>query len=116
MSLTVFCLCAEWCGTCRDFRASFDEVSAKRAADQCRWVDIEVHDELLAHLDIEIESLPTLIILDDDSEVRFAGPIAPFLEVAMRLCRSADEGVLLADPGDALVSRAPALVLALTGG
>lgn len=116
MSLTVLCLCAEWCGTCRHFQTSFDEVSARRAADNCRWVDIEVHDELLARLDIEIESLPTLIILDDDGEVRFAGPIAPFLDVAMRLCRTADEGVLLADPDDVLVSRAPALVSALTDG
>lgn len=116
MSLTVFCLCAEWCATCRDFRVPFDEMRARRAADRCRWLDIEVHDELLARLDIEIESLPTLIILDGDDTVCFAGPIAPFAEVALRLCRSADDGVLCADLQDALASRAAALALALAAG
>lgn len=113
MNLRILCLCAEWCGTCRDFRAEFDRVCATRTADRGRWVDIESHDALFVALGVEIESLPTLIILDAENEVRFAGPIRPSAEVALRLCRTADEGGLRADPQDALASQAVAIARAL---
>lgn len=113
MKLTILCLCAEWCETCRTFRAAFEQVRAARTADRCRWVDIEEQDALLVALDIDIESLPTLIVVDDQHGVRFAGPISPFAEIALRLCRTADEGGLWADPRHALASRAAAFASAL---
>lgn len=94
---------------------SFGQVSAGRAADTCHWVDAEVHEKLLIRLDIEIESLPMLMILDGDEEVCFAGPIAPSAEFALRLCRAAEEGGLRADLRDAFASRASGFVSALAG-
>lgn len=113
MSLTVLCLCAEWCRTCGDFRGVFDEVSRARGSDRFTWVDVETHDELLLRLDIEIETFPTLLILDVQRKVCFAGPVTPFAETVRRLCRSSDEGTIVDPPPSALVLRAQELVDAL---
>lgn len=89
MSLHLICLCAEWCGTCRDFRVLFDRHASSTDADCALWLDIETHEDLLDDLGIEVENFPTLVIARSDHSVCFAGPITPFAETLARLCRAA---------------------------
>lgn len=56
----VVCLCAEWCGVCREYRSGFEELAAQFPAAGFYWLDIEVHAEELG--DLEVENFPTLII------------------------------------------------------
>ena len=43
----VICLCAQWCGTCRDYRVGFDELAATFPDVRFSWLDIEEQaDEL----------------------------------------------------------------------
>ena len=90
--LLIACLCAQWCGTCRDYLAVFEALRADlgpRAA--CAWVDIEDDDEVLGHLDVE--NFPTLLIARGD-EVLFFGPITPQPQTLARLVQSAFAGGL----------------------
>ena len=56
----VICLCAEWCGTCREYRPVFTEVSKAFPEMSFRWLDIE--DEADAVSDLDVENFPTLLI------------------------------------------------------
>lgn len=61
-TLLVACLCAEWCGTCRDYRAAFDQL-ADAHPDACfAWIDIETHADRLD--DLDVENFPTILIED----------------------------------------------------
>jgi len=83
----VICLCADWCGTCRDYRAVFDQAAAAHPALAFRWLDIE--DEADALGDVDVETFPTLLI-GDARVVRFAGPVLPQAGHLARLLRSLD--------------------------
>jgi thiol-disulfide isomerase/thioredoxin len=87
--LLVACLCAEWCGTCRDYRAVFDE--ATRAFSDMRfvWVDIEDQADLVDPVDVE--DFPTLLIASPQG-VHFFGTLLPHRETLMRLLRAQAEG------------------------
>ena len=88
-SLLVLCLCAEWCGVCRDYRSSFARVHAAIAADypqaQFVWLDVEDEADLLHPLDVD--DFPTLLIAVDDAP-RFFGPLTPQPQTLERLVRS----------------------------
>lgn len=56
----VICLCAEWCGTCREYRRAFAAVSEEFPEMFFRWLDIEDEAEIVG--DLDIESFPTLLI------------------------------------------------------
>jgi len=71
----VVCLCAAWCGTCRDFQPGFEQAARAHPHAVFRWLDIE--DEADALGDAEIETFPTLVIGGADGAVRFAGPVPP---------------------------------------
>ena len=90
--LDVVCLCAEWCGTCRDYRQVFDELQAGAPGHHFRWIDIE--DEADALGDIDIETFPTLL-LAWRGVVLFAGPVLPRLGEAQRLLTVQVERVAL---------------------
>lgn len=70
----VMCLCAEWCGVCRDYRAGFETLSAQHAGASFHWVDIE--DEPDWPEALEIESFPTVMIQRGDT-VLYLGPTLP---------------------------------------
>jgi thiol-disulfide isomerase/thioredoxin len=73
-ALLVACLCAEWCGTCRDYRASFDAL-ANAHPDVCFvWIDIETHADQFDELDVE--NFPTILI-EDAHATRFFGTVLP---------------------------------------
>lgn len=70
----VICLCAAWCGTCREFQPGFEKTAQEHLDLIFRWVDIE--DEADALGDLDIETFPTLLI-GDAHGVKFAGPVLP---------------------------------------
>jgi thioredoxin reductase (NADPH) len=56
----VVALCAAWCDTCGEFRATFERIAAERPQMLFLWLDIEDDSELCG--DIDIENFPTLAI------------------------------------------------------
>jgi thiol-disulfide isomerase/thioredoxin len=84
-AVLVVCLCAEWCGVCRDYRDRFEQVKAKFPQARFLWIDVEDEADLLYPLDVE--DFPTLL-LAVESEPRFFGPITPQLETLERLIRA----------------------------
>jgi hypothetical protein len=77
----VVCLCAQWCGTCRDYRAVIDTLARQFPWARFVWLDIE--DEADVAGDYDVETFPTLL-LADAAGVRFLGPCCH-----RRLCWSA---------------------------
>lgn len=94
--LLVACLCAEWCGSCREYRSLFDQVAATFPESRFVWVDIE--DEAALVDPVEVENFPTLLIATADG-ARFCGPLMPHKETLLRLLRAQAEApsALLAD-------------------
>jgi len=114
--LLVACLCGEWCGSCRDYRATFAALEARFAADaDFAWIDIEDDSDALG--DPDIENFPTLLLADAGG-LRFLGPVTPHAATAERLVLSALAGELPTIDGDeaALAERARTLVGTREGG
>jgi thiol-disulfide isomerase/thioredoxin len=106
--LLVACLCAEWCGSCREYRTTFEALAARFAdAADFAWVDVE--DEADALGDVDVEDFPTLLIADAVGE-RFLGPVTPQPQTAERLIRGALAGELALGGDRALADRVRALV------
>jgi len=106
-TLHVLCLCAGWCGVCRDYRATFDNALASfgdRAV--FRWFDIEDDAALLDEVDVE--NFPTVLIARG-ARLLFFGPITPQPATLARLVQGALDGELTQLGGaasiDALVGR-----------
>ena len=91
LRLTVACLCADWCGTCRDYRADFERaVQGQTGADiEGVWIDIEDEAELVGAIDVE--NFPTLLIARGD-DVLFFGTVTPHLSTLTRLIQAAVAG------------------------
>jgi len=104
----VACLCAEWCDSCRDYRATFAALAAQfAAAADFAWIDIE--DDADALGDVDVENFPTLLIADAGGP-RFVGPVMPQAQAAERLIRGALAGELSVSGDAALAGRVRALV------
>lgn len=99
----VVCLCADWCGTCKEYRAGFEALAASHPEARFVWLDIEDMEDVAG--DLEIETFPSLLI-SDARHARFLGPLLPQLPVLARLLRSLQD----AGPVAAAVS-APAQAL-----
>ena len=56
----VVILCAAWCDTCTEFRATFERIAAARPDALFIWLDIEDDAEICG--DIDVENFPTLAI------------------------------------------------------
>ena len=102
--LVVACLCAQWCSSCREYRATFDEVAQRFPDARFLWIDIE--DDATLVDDIEVETFPTVLIAAG-VEPRFLGPVAPHAESLVALVR--------AHAGDAVRALPDAHVRALVG-
>ena len=85
-SLDIVCLCADWCGTCREYAQVFEALQQALPAHRYRWIDIE--DEADALGDLDVETFPTLVIGGRDGSVRFAGPVLPQPAQIARLLQS----------------------------
>jgi thioredoxin 1 len=67
--LVVVALCAAWCDTCNEFRASFERLAAARPHIVFVWLDIEDDSDVCG--DIEVENFPTLAIYRGDALLHF---------------------------------------------
>jgi len=85
----VVCLCADWCGTCRDYRPLFDELARSHPGVRFEWVDIEDESEIAG--DLDVETFPTLLIGRDRTAL-FLGPLLPQAPVLARLLASLRAG------------------------
>lgn len=59
-TLVVVALCAAWCDSCSEFRATFERISEARPGMLFVWLDIE--DDSAICGDIDVENFPTLAI------------------------------------------------------
>ena len=110
-SLWVLCLCAEWCGTCREYQPLFNQLAADMPQARFIWVDVEEHDDLLQ--DLDIENFPTLLIADAQQQARFAGTVLPHLETLQRMCKAALAGDLPLVTDEEWLSVVPGLLAAV---
>jgi thiol-disulfide isomerase/thioredoxin len=83
--LLVACLCAQWCGTCKEYEALFHSLQAEFLGATFRWIDVEDESELVDP--IEVENFPTLLIATG-GQARFFGTITPHIETLKRLIQS----------------------------
>ena len=81
-ALWVVCLCAEWCGTCRDYRPLLKEVARAHPELRFAWVDIEDHSEIAD--EFEVETFPTILVAGRDG-TRFLGPLLPLAGTLSRM-------------------------------
>jgi thioredoxin reductase (NADPH) len=58
--LQVIALCAEWCGTCREFRPMLQRLADGRPAIVFAWADVEDDAELVG--DLDVDNFPTLAV------------------------------------------------------
>lgn len=84
-ALHVMCLCAAWCGTCRDYAAVMDTLRAEFPALRFSWVDVEDQADLVDPVDIK--DFPTLLITRDSQPV-FFGVLRPQADALRRLIQS----------------------------
>jgi len=81
----VICLCAQWCGVCREWRAAFEQAALGHPQARFAWVDVE--DEAEAMGDVDIETFPTLLVAAAGRPV-FFGPVPPAAAGVQRLLAS----------------------------
>jgi len=90
--LLVACLCAAWCGTCREYEPLFERLREEFSGQAAfAWVDIEEDDEVLGPIDVE--NFPTLLIARGDTPL-FFGTVTPHAQTLSRLVQSALAGNL----------------------
>lgn len=81
----VACLCAAWCGSCREYQTAFETLAARYPEHQFVWIDIEDQADIVG--DIDVENFPTLLIQRGQT-VTFFGTMVPEVRVAERLFQS----------------------------
>jgi thioredoxin 1 len=81
----VACLCAAWCGSCREYRPEFDALAVRMPQLRFAWVDIEDAPEVAG--DIDVENFPTLVIQRGEL-VLFCGPMLPHIGQLERLIQT----------------------------
>lgn len=75
-STLVACLCADWCGTCREYLPKFQALAERLPEHVFVWLDVEDHAELIG--DDDIEDFPTLLV-QDAAGIRFYGTMLPHI-------------------------------------
>jgi thioredoxin 1 len=85
--LLVACLCAAWCGTCRDYAPLLAELGRSLGPPvHIRWIDIEDEADLVDGIDVE--NFPTLLIARGP-RLLFFGTVLPHAATLRRLAESA---------------------------
>ncbi len=111
----VACLCAAWCGVCREWLPQFTAQARAHPGIRFAWVDVEDEDETMGEVDIV--TFPTLLVARGN-EVMYLAPIPPLasqfprLLARLRAQQGPDPG--LAADADALFARLRADVLPRT--
>jgi thioredoxin 1 len=70
----VICLCAEWCGVCREWRSAFERAAAEHPGMRFAWVDVEDEAEVMGEVDVE--TFPTVLVAAGGQPL-FFGPVVP---------------------------------------
>lgn len=100
----VICLCAAWCGVCRDWQPQFQALASQHPGVRFAWIDVEDEDEAMG--DVEIDTFPTVLVAHG-VHAMFLGPIPPFpkqlSQLLVRLQAQAEPAQLT--PADALLAR-----------
>ena len=78
----VACLCAAWCGSCREYQATFTELAQRHPEARFAWIDIEDQADLMD--DLDVDNFPTLLI-QRGRIVTFLGPVELDLRLAERI-------------------------------
>jgi thioredoxin 1 len=108
----VVCLCAAWCGVCREWLPVFTAQASAFPHMRFAWVDVEDEDEAMGEVDIE--TFPTLLVARG-GEVLFLGPIPPsgtqFTRMLATLEAQPRPAAGLAGEANALLQRLSAEVL-----
>lgn len=84
--LVVACLCADWCGTCREYRPGFEALAQEFPQYRFVWIDVEEQ----ADIDVEIENFPTILVAHGVRPL-FAGTMLPHIGHLRRLLQALDE-------------------------
>jgi thioredoxin 1 len=85
--LLVACLCAAWCGTCRDYAPLLAGLERRIGAPlNTRWIDIEDEADLVDGIDVE--NFPTLLIARGE-RLLFFGTVLPHASTLQRLVETA---------------------------
>lgn len=90
----VICLCAEWCGTCRDYRTGFAALAARFQDHVFVWLDVEDDADIVG--DLDIETFPTLMLMQGD-DLLFGGVLLPHLQHLDRLITTLSDRRALAE-------------------
>jgi thioredoxin 1 len=87
--LLVACLCADWCGACREYKPLFDSLARKFPNVRFLWVDVEDEADLIDP--IEVEDFPTILIAAGEKPL-FFGTVLPHVETLERLIQDKMSG------------------------
>lgn len=87
-SWIVACLCARWCGACREYQPGFTELAGHHPDVHFVWIDIEDQADVVG--DLDVDNFPTLLIQRGDI-VTFFSPVQPDPKQAERLYQAQSE-------------------------
>lgn len=87
-AIRVVCLCASWCGVCREFVSRYQEAMGTMPDVGFGWYDVEDDVGILG--DIDIENFPCILI-GVRGEPVFFGPITPHRRTLERLVLGAQQ-------------------------
>jgi thiol-disulfide isomerase/thioredoxin len=83
--MLVACLCADWCGACREYQPLFAQMQKEYPAAKLMWIDIEDQADLVDP--IEVDNFPTLLIAVQ-GHAKFYGTVTPHMDTLRRLFQS----------------------------
>jgi thioredoxin 1 len=88
-TLLIACLCAQWCGTCNDYRPLFDNLAQKFPKVRVLWIDVEDQSALVDP--VGVEDFPTILIATRTHPV-FFGTVLPHIQTLQRLIEAHSDG------------------------
>lgn len=94
----VVCLCAQWCGVCREYRQAFEQLARAMPEVRFEWVDVEDEEYVVGELDVE--TFPTVLIADG-KVARFLGPVLPQATLLSRMLQGLQADSMAAGLGGA---------------
>lgn len=94
--LVVLALCAQWCGTCREFRPTLERLAEARRDIVFAWADVEDDAELVG--DLDVENFPTLALFRAGVALHY-GVSLPHEAVVARLVETLAAATPRAAPG-----------------
>ena len=86
----VVCLCADWCGLCRDYKTLFAHMAARYPALRFAWLDIEDQAELVGDLTPQANTLSRLLDSLQSGDLEQA-PLAPAIRQLLDALQAAPE-------------------------